>query len=286
MQNRRYRSPRRRPRQKRRSPLQYMIFFLITLVLIIIFGSYVYNRIQASQLREAYSAINPSDRSYQLVRIRQGSTVQDIAQGLKKAGLIRTELDFSRYALTRGGNGLQAGDYYLQRSQSMSQIYARLLEGPNTEVYRKLFIKKRAPYARQLQGQYRVLASINLAQTILESQWGTSTLASKYNNYYGIKAQGNQRSVEMSTREYLNGKWVTEKDRFAVYANWQAGMLAHAQFIRNGTNLNAGQFKDVLASGNYRDAAAALVKDGYATDPDYAQKIVAIIENYKLNQYD
>ncbi|OIK98721.1 hypothetical protein ATW86_06515 [Oenococcus oeni] len=63
-------------------------------------------------------------------------------------------------------------------------------------------------------------------------------------------------------------------------------MLAHAKFIANGTETNSTQFKDVLAAGDYSAAAKALVKDGYATDPDYANKLITLIKTYKLNQYD
>ncbi|MHA5096723.1 endolytic transglycosylase MltG [Oenococcus oeni] len=275
-----------RSKSQKSRRLRRIIIVLIILFLLIIFGTNFYNKMQENQLQEEYSAIDSKDNSYRVVVIKTGSSVQDMAKDLKKAGLVRTELDFSKYALDKGGSGLQAGTYYLQRSQSIPQIYSRLVKGPNTEVYRKLFIKKRVKYAQELQKKYKVLASTDLAQTILESDWGTSTLASKYNNYYGIKAQGSQKSIQLETKEYVNGKWVTEKDKFAVYSNWHDSMLAHAKFIANGTETNSTQFKDVLAAGDYSAAAKALVKDGYATDPDYANKLITLIKTYKLNQYD
>ncbi len=285
MQKQKNRS-RSRKRKQKKSKLQKIAFVLIIFILIIILGINISDRLTTDHLKTEYSAVDPQDNSYQTVVIKSGSTVQDMAKDLHDAGLVRSELYFSKFALGKGGSGLQAGTYYLKKSQSMSEIYAQLVKGPNIDVYRKLFIEKRASYAKELQTKYKVLASINLAQTILESEWGTSTLASKYNNYYGIKAQGKQKSVQLDTKEYLNGKWVTEKDKFAVYSDWRTGMLAHAKFIANGTALNSAQFKDVLSAGDYKKAAAALVTDGYATDPDYANKIITIIETYKLNQYD
>ncbi|AZZ61515.1 glucosaminidase [Oenococcus sp. UCMA 16435] len=275
-----------RSKNQKSKKLRRIIIILIVLFLLIIFGTNFYNKMQEKELQEEYSAIDSQDKSYRVVVIKTGSSVQDMAKDLKKAGLVRTELDFSKYALDKGGSGLQAGTYYLQRSQSIPQIYSRLVKGPNTDVYRQLFIKKRVKYAKELQKKYNVLASIDIAQTILESDWGTSTLASKYNNYYGIKAQGNQKSIQLDTKEYVNGKWVTEKDKFAVYSSWLASMLAHAKFIAEGTDANSTQFKDVLSAGDYTEAAKALVTDGYATDPDYANKLISLIKTYKLNQYD
>lgn len=76
------------------------------------------------------------------------------------------------------------------------------------------WINQLAPYARQMQEKYGVIASISIAQAILESDWHTSTLATQYNNLYGIKADANQKSVVLPTQEFENGQWVTIQGRF------------------------------------------------------------------------
>lgn len=148
------------------------------------------------------------------------------------------------------------------------------------------FINKVLPSAIDVQKKYKILASITLGQAILESNWGQSQLASKYNNLFGVKADPNQKGVELSTTEYTNGKPQTVTGRFRVYDNWNQSIEAHAQLLAHGTDWNNMQYKEVVQANNYKQSAAGLSSDGYATDPAYAQKIIQIIEKYHLNKYD
>lgn len=143
-----------------------------------------------------------------------------------------------------------------------------------------------APNARQMQKKYGILASISLAQAILESNWNQSELAQKYHNLYGVKAHGNQASILIETSEYENGHWLVIKDNFAVYPNWQASMEDHARLLKEGTPWNALQYQHVMAAKDYKKAAQAMVADGYATDPAYAQKLINIIETWHLQRFD
>lgn len=149
------------------------------------------------------------------------------------------------------------------------------------------FIKKLAPQAQRLQGQYNILPSITLAQAILESNWGSSKLASKYHNLFGVKAQDStNNSVYLDTQEFVNGRYVTVKARFQVYQDWNESLTDHAKLLAYGTKWNPQQYKDVVAATNYLQAADGLQRDGYATDPAYTKKLIAIIKQYKLYQYD
>lgn len=148
------------------------------------------------------------------------------------------------------------------------------------------FIKKMVPYAQTLQKQYHVLPSITLAQAILESDWGKSTLAAEYHNYFGIKGDSLENTKEMTTKEYLNGQWITTTARFRVYNNYQESMLDHVLLFAKGTTWNPNQYQHVIAATNYQQAAKALQQDGYATDPDYPAKLMNIVKTYQLDQYD
>ncbi|HAT55076.1 MAG TPA: hypothetical protein DCW31_07555 [Lactobacillus sp.] len=148
------------------------------------------------------------------------------------------------------------------------------------------FINRVAPYAQQLQQRTHVLASLQIAQAILESDWGQSTLASQYHNYFGVKAGQNEPGVVLSTLEFVNDHYETVNARFRTYSNWQASFTAHAQLFVNGVDWNPNKYADVLAATDYRSGAAALQKDGYATDPEYTSKIISIIEKYRLDRFD
>ena len=60
----------------------------------------------------------------------------------------------------------------------------------------------------------------------------------------------------------------------------------HALLFVNGTDWNPQQYATVRAAKDYKTAAAALKTDGYATDPDYPQKLIHLIETWNLTQYD
>lgn len=148
------------------------------------------------------------------------------------------------------------------------------------------FIDKVAPEAVKLKATYQVLPSITIAQAILESDWGQSQLTAKYNNLFGVKGDRTENTKEMTTQEYLNGEWKTVTARFQVYASYRDSLLEHAQLFHKGTTWNANQYQHFLAAKNYQEAAKALETDGYATDPGYAEKLIELIQQYHLDDYD
>ncbi|MDU0989850.1 MAG: glycoside hydrolase family 73 protein [Enterococcus faecium] len=148
------------------------------------------------------------------------------------------------------------------------------------------FIERLVPHAQELQDGYGVLPSIILGQAILESNWGKSTLASKYNNLFGIKAYGDQKKVSLETKEFVNEEWITIQGDFKVYDSWEQSMDDHTQLFVQGVDWNPALYENVITATNYQEAAQALQDAGYATDPGYAQKIIQVIETYQLNQYD
>ncbi|GEL13427.1 hypothetical protein LCO01nite_09760 [Lapidilactobacillus concavus] len=151
---------------------------------------------------------------------------------------------------------------------------------------KKAFIQEIAPEAVKLRNTYQVLPSVTIAQAILESNWGESQLTAKYRNLFGIKGSDPTNTREMTTQEYVNGQWQTVTARFRVYPSYAASLLEHAQLFHKGTTWNPQQYVHFLAADNYKAAAEALQTDGYATDPDYATKLINLIEQYDLNQYD
>jgi len=155
----------------------------------------------------------------------------------------------------------------------------------NTTNHQK-FIRTLAPYAQTMHRKYGVLPSITIAQAILESDWGTSQLSDRYNNYFGMKGTIYQTTKEMKTQEFTNGKWVTVTARFRVYNSWKDSVKDHTMLFVNGTNWNRDQYKGVLTAKDYKTAARALYAAGYATDPDYPSKLIELIQSYQLEKYD
>lgn len=148
------------------------------------------------------------------------------------------------------------------------------------------FIREVAPLAQNANKAYKILPSITIAQAILESDFGQSSLASKYHNLFGVKAYGNVPTVTLNTKEFENNQWITIQGQFRVYDSWQASVNGHSKLFVEGTTWNPKQYAKVLAAKDFKTAAKAVQSSGYATDPDYASKLIKLIETYKLNQYD
>lgn len=179
---------------------------------------------------------------------------------------------------------LLIGSIQLVRWHSKEELNNSANESP-TEQVRQDFIKEIAPTARKEQRRYHVLASITIAQAALESDWGQSELATKYNNLFGVKETGTNSAL-MTTKEYVNGQWIEIKASFAVYPSWQKSIEAHTKLFVDGLEGDQAHYQQVINATNYQQAAQALQENGYATDPDYAQKLITIIEKYRLYRFD
>ena len=168
----------------------------------------------------------------------------------------------------------------------LAQEVAEVQVPQDKPVGEQQFIVQIADYAKVLQEKYGILPSISIAQAILESDWGTSELSIKNNNYYGIKGGSSEPTVTMSTKEFVDGEWIEVKADFRKYTTWQESMEDHSELFTKGTTWNENQYTKVLTATDYKEAAYALQKSGYATDPNYPEKLIGLIEQYQLYQYD
>ncbi len=156
-----------------------------------------------------------------------------------------------------------------------------------TTVENEEFINQLVPVAKELNQAHGILPSIILGQAILESDWGRSELSAKYNNLFGIKSfSPHDDSVKLKTKEFKDGKWIEINANFKVYASWADCMRDHTLLFVNGVDWDPYLYQGVLLASDYTTAAKALQASGYATDPDYASKVIGVIEKYKLHQYD
>jgi flagellum-specific peptidoglycan hydrolase FlgJ len=142
------------------------------------------------------------------------------------------------------------------------------------------FIKKIAPHSVQAMREHGILASLTMAQAILESGWGKASIG---NNIFGIKAGSgwNGKTQVVSTKEFLNGKWVNIQDKFRDYPSIVDSIKDHTSlFVR------LSRYQPLRGEQDYKRACYLVWKCGYATDPEYPNKLIQIIEQYKLYEYD
>jgi len=124
------------------------------------------------------------------------------------------------------------------------------------------YVRRFAKVAKNEMQQYGIPASIKLAQGLLESQAGASTLATKNNNHFGIKCF----SKSCQKGHCRNFSDDSHKDFFRNYPTAWESYRAHSLFLK--------------------EWAFGLQKAGYATDKQYAQKLIDLIEGLGLARYD
>ncbi len=139
------------------------------------------------------------------------------------------------------------------------------------------YIQKWAPTAVREMYRSGVPASITLAQGILESRFGLSSLASEGNNHFGIKCHKDWKGKSMRYDDDAKGEC------FRVYDSAEESFQDHSDFLRY---LDRYKFLFDLKTTDYKGWAFGLKKAGYATDPNYPAKLIKYIEDYKLYEYD
>ncbi|MCG8327369.1 MAG: glucosaminidase domain-containing protein [Chitinophagales bacterium] len=141
------------------------------------------------------------------------------------------------------------------------------------------YVKRFADVAQAEMDKYGIPASITLAQGLLESNVGESKLATKNNNHFGIKCF----SRSCSKGHCSNFTDDSHKDFFRKYQSSWESYRAHSMLLKRGSRYQK-LFK--LDHNDYKGWAHGLKKAGYATDKRYAEKIINLIEDLKLYQYD
>ena len=129
--------------------------------------------------------------------------------------------------------------------------------------------------------QHQILPSLTLAQAILESAWGKSTLASTYHNLFGIKGSYNGMSVNMPTYEEYGGRMVLINDAFRRYPDNNASVQDHTDFL-----IKNSRYHNLIGVRDANTATYLIRADGYATASTYTNSLRNVINTYDLTRYD
>ena len=141
------------------------------------------------------------------------------------------------------------------------------------------FVHQLSGPAREASRRTGMPAPLILAQAALETGWGRREIASadggNSHNLFGIKAGADWKgpTTEVVTHEYINGQRTQVVDRFRVYDSYAEAFADHGRLI--GEN---PRYAPVLQAADAEQAARALQSGGYATDPAYADKLVALMD--------
>ncbi|WP_175652987.1 flagellar assembly peptidoglycan hydrolase FlgJ [Pseudomonas sp. Marseille-P9899] len=140
------------------------------------------------------------------------------------------------------------------------------------------FVSRLADPARRAERSSGVPAELILAQAALETDWGrrriTTATGADSHNLFGIKAGGRWQgeTARVMTTEYVAGEAQKQEESFRVYPNAQAAFDDYARLIRGRPGYAAAR-----TAADSAQAAVALQQGGYATDPRYADKLIAVM---------
>lgn len=159
-------------------------------------------------------------------------------------------------------------------------------------------IKKVGSLFTEDQKKSGVLASVSLAQFILESGYGKSELAQKANNCFGMKKSlsGNTWSgsvwdgksvyTKKTKEQNADGTYKTITADFRKYPSVEDSVADHSAYLVGAKNGNKKRYAGLKGCADYKKAAKIIKSGGYATSQTYVEKLCSIIEKWNLTKYD
>lgn len=182
------------------------------------------------------------------------------------------------------------GDTASSTSGLQASVFAGLSEA---EV-----IAKVGPLFTADQKKNGILASVSLAQFILESGYGKSELAQNANNCFGMKKSlsgntwggsswdGSSIYTKQTKEQNADGSYTTITADFRKYKNVEDSIADHSAYLLGAKNGSALRYDGLKGCTDYRKAAQLIKDGGYATSLTYVDKLCEIIERWNLTQYD
>lgn len=158
-------------------------------------------------------------------------------------------------------------------------------------------IAKVGPLFTANQKKSGILASVSLAQFILESGYGKSELAQNANNCFGMKKSlsgntwsgsswGGKSIYTKKTQEEENGKMITIAADFRKYGCVEDSITDHSAYLLGAKNGSALRYNGLKNCTDYKKAVKIIKDGGYATSSTYVSNLCSIIERWNLTKYD
>lgn len=134
----------------------------------------------------------------------------------------------------------------------------------------KDYIERTKELAVRVEKKYNIPAPVAIAVSALETGWGRYV---KGNNYFGIKGSGQ----EFKTHEYVDGKRIKIVDGFRAYDSMEASFMDFGLFLNENP-----RYKKCFETETPHEFVIEMHQAGYATDPEYSNKLISIIDRYNL----
>lgn len=206
-----------------------------------------------------------------------GTSISPSMTGVVAAVALGVIVKFGVLDTTRGSKGI----FPFQSSSSKgSSLFGLAPAAPSmlNEADVKRYVADYQAIAIDEMHQFGIPASVSMAQGLIESRCGESTLSVKNNNHFGLKCF----SHNCKKGHCSNFTDDSHKDFFKKFGTATESWRAHSQLLAQG------RYKSLhdLNKDNYEAWARGLQQLGYATDTEYATKLITIIEQYDLAELD
>lgn len=156
--------------------------------------------------------------------------------------------------------------------------------GNKERIVEKAYIDRFASIAMDEMHRVGIPASIILAQAVVESNAGQSTLALKSNNHFGIKCKSYWTGLSYYHKDDdFDTKGRLMESCFRAYQDIEASFKDHSDFLKSSDKYSALFGLDIA---DYKGWAIGLMNSGYATDKTYAFKLITVIEDFQLYRFD
>ena len=206
-------------------------------------------------------------------------------EGLGLSAMLERQLGGAK-APPGGGSELSRSLLPLQRRGA--EIYSLYGTGATTEFAdRQEFVAALRPYVEDAAQQLGVSPQILLAQAALETGWGQhmprSADGRPTHNLFGIKADGSWQgpSVNSLTQEFRDGEFAEESAAFREYPNFADSVRDYVEFLRSNP-----RYREALShDGSDKNFLQGLKSAGYATDPNYVDKVVGVAHSPSMARY-
>ncbi|MBJ8326144.1 glycoside hydrolase family 73 protein [Streptococcus pacificus] len=153
-------------------------------------------------------------------------------------------------------------------------------------VGRDQFIQQVAPKIQEVAQAYGLRPSVVIAQALISSKNGTSYLARNYHNLFGLLAKKGDPTIKLFMKEYDGIEWKDTQKPFKIYSLWEESLYDYMLIIQDNDFWGEDVYSALANARDYQSAANLLQDIGFSNDPEYATKIINLIDEEDLTRYD
>ncbi len=270
-----------------RAPRRWLLGSVVALSTAGIIGIGVTDADAASTVTTVVGPLNvrtgPTTKATVVGQVPNGGTVKLACKvtGEQINGRIRTTDQWDRL-----DSGRYVSHAYVRGATSLPTCPTE--PGPNGSMTPAQFVAASVAPAQRGQLEFRVPASVTIAQAILESGWGRSGLTANDRNFFGIKCfHGSPGAIatgchSYATHECAGNVCTPTTATFRTYPSATDSFRDHGHFL----TVNSRYAPAFAFTGNADQFLFQIWKAGYATSPTYVQNVTALMKKYNLYQYD